>query len=181
MGRVRVIVDDVVGVGQASLAVELGGEDRIDLWLIQPIALFEPFPAQRLRGVDHEDAVHHAGLFCLDEQGNGEDAIGGLEVGSLVEHCLADGGMEDGLQLFPFNGIGEDKGAQSGAIQLAVGGEYLFTKGAANLHQGGLTGLDHLARDDVGVDDRDVEFGEERADSGFAAADATGKADVQHT
>ncbi len=64
----------------------------------------------------------------------------------------ADQGVDDLVEDGQLLGVGEDDGAQLGAVQGAVRGEHVLPEGLDDRRQPGSSGRDDLARDAVGVD-----------------------------
>jgi len=180
MRQVCIVEDNIIGMGETFLGGKLGGEDSIDLLVIQLVSLFNALATNIFGCVDDQDTVNQIGLLGLDQKGNGEDAIGVIQTAGLPQHLRSNERMENGLQLSAFLRLGKHDASQFGTIQFASTCQNLLTETFANLLQSRLALLYHLARDYIAVNDRDAEFRKELAGSRFATADATGETNNQH-
>jgi hypothetical protein len=89
-------------------------------------------------------------------------------------------GVEDFLQLAPRRGIGEDEASHFLPVQATVGIHESLTKCHLDLLQSGLPWLDHLARDEVGIDHGDAAVCEEVRRGAFSHAYAAREAKSSH-
>src|SRR5207302_5374198 len=74
----------------------------------------------------------------------------------------------------PFR-IGEDDRAQLLPIERAVAGQNVLTELGHDRRPGGLTRLDHLAREEISIDDLAAELTQERRDRALPRRDAAGE------
>jgi len=82
--------------------------------------------------------------------------------------------MQDCLKIEACLLIGEDFLPKRGAVEIASRVNHVLTKSGANLTKCWLPGFDHLTGDDVGIDDRHAQVGEQICDQRFPAGNAAG-------
>ena len=87
--------------------------------------------------------------------------------------------MEDSLKSPALASIGKDHPAQGGPVTMPGRIDYLVAKACRNFIQRRLPGCDDFSGNDVGIDDRDAEFGKHLGNQGFAAGNAAGQTDAK--
>ena len=114
----------------------------------------------------------------FDESGVARAAV--LPFVELVKHGFADTGMDNGVEPIEFGAVGEDEGAESGAVDAAPGirdGGAEFTN---HVVVGSLAGFDQSVGKSIGVEDGEAHFAEHGGHGAFAAGDAAGEAKSEH-
>ncbi len=84
--------------------------------------------------------------------------------------------MGDGVEFGALRRVGEDDAGELGAIETPIGEEHVRSERRRDLLQGGLAGLDHLARQLIGVDHLRPEPGKHLRHHRLAGSDPAGKA-----
>ena len=82
--------------------------------------------------------------------------------------------MKDAFEPLAGSGVGKYAAGEFVAAQAAIRPDGFGAKGGDNLREGGLPGLDDLARQVIGVHHTDAAVLEELGRSGLAHADTTG-------
>jgi len=95
---------------------------------------------------------------------------------SLAPRLSTNPRMENLLQSMPLPVVGKNRLAHGGPVKMTSRIESVFANSRLDLIECRPTRCDHLAGDDVGIYDRNAEFGEHIGDKGFAAGNATGQA-----
>src|SRR5262249_12783328 len=91
----------------------------------------------------------------------------------------AAGGMGDRREPQPALRIGEDDRAELLSVERPAGGEDVPAELSCDLGQRRLARLDHVAREEIGVDDLAPELAQERRDRALPRRDAAREADQQ--
>ena len=177
VGKIAVVDDDVVGGTETLGAAELGAEDRIERLILHTAARLHPFPLQRLRGIHHQHPVGDGGFPGLQEQGDDQHAIRGMQCLYAAAHLGVNAGVEDALEPLPLRRIGEDPAAEPLPIQASVPEDHLLAEGGGDLAQGRSARRDQIAGKLVGIDDWNALLGEVSRNGGLAAADTAGETD----
>ena len=99
----------------------------------------------------------------------------------LATNFSTDAWMQYGFEIEARVLIREYDFTHRGTIQTASGVDHALAETISNLVERGLSGLNHIASDDIGVDDGNSKLGKYLGDGGLAAGDATGQADTQWT
>src|SRR5262249_26895249 len=76
--------------------------------------------------------------------------------------------------------IGKDDPAERGPVERAVGSEHAFSERRHDLVEARRARLDHLARQQIGVDDHGAQLCEPPRDSALSASDAAGQTPHPH-
>ena len=97
----------------------------------------------------------------------------------LPLHFLADRRVQDRLEDATCGRVGEDALAEARAVQASVGAEDPGTESLHHARERRPAGFDHLASNDVGVDQRRAAGDEQVGDGGLAAGDAAGQGDAE--
>jgi hypothetical protein len=160
----------LLGVG------ELAGEDALEGVGRHAGARQHPLPLHSGGRADHEDAVELALGAGLVEQGYVEDderraGIRGSEGGAVG----GDERVHQGLDPVEEARVGRDSGAQSGAVDAALG--HRIRGDAGERRRAGLTRVEAVHRG-VGVPDRHAGLLEQRRGRRLAHADRAGQAEA---
>jgi hypothetical protein len=84
---------------------------------------------------------------------------------------LADARVEDLLEAMAGGRVGKDMAGELLAIEAAIRPDESVAEGLADFLQSGLAGLNDLAGEEVGINDRDAAVAQQIGASGFAHAD----------
>ena len=93
----------------------------------------------------------------------------------------ADAGMENGFKVVARTGVGENTASQFTPAQTSARVNDVFAEVLLNLHECRLAGFDNLARNFIGIDNRDAAFSEQVSRSRFTHPDAAGQSEGFHT
>ena len=182
--KVTIIRDDVVSGRPAPGPIGLCGKDRASLGEGRAVACLQSADLRRLIGIDDQYPIDASACAALDQEWNGEDLVGPACTGRARVHFGADRGMGQGLEppsrIDCFSPLAEDACAQRPAVERAIGRQDLLAELRANLPEECRARCDHVAGDDIGVDDRHAESRKEIRHGALAARDATGEADAEH-
>ncbi len=139
----------------------LRGENRACILGGAAVARLDSLYLQCLVGVHHQNPIDaRARVAALDEQRYGHYHVRAFCLGRLLLHVGADERVQDGVQRLPRARIVEYQGPQRFAVEAAVSVEHLGAKAFHHPRQARFPRLDHGARRDIGVDDRNAEFRE---------------------
>ncbi len=133
------------------------------------------------RGGDDEDGVHAALAAGFEQEGdveNGEAAALAAGAGEEAGFLAADQRVDDSLEAGERGGVGEEGGAEAGAVHgAALDGA---GKSGGDGGDGGAAGGLEPVNDAVGVEDGDVSPAEGGGGGALTHADAAGKTDYAH-
>ena len=87
--------------------------------------------------------------------------------------------MDDFFESQALTIVGKNCIAHGNTIEMAGWTDHLFAESGPDLIEGRLPGCDHLAGDDVGIDNRNAVLCEHVGDKGFAAGNAAGQANTK--
>jgi hypothetical protein len=88
--------------------------------------------------------------------------------------------VEDLVQASAFCGVGENDGAEFGAIDCIAGAENLIAKFAHDLVVSRLAGLEQFVAERIHFQDHAIVVAEQGGDGGFAGGDAAGETYFKH-
>ena len=111
---------------------------------------------------------------------NGQLAIMSSPDFDLSEPKCVDFRMENALEFFPGDGIGENDAGEFSAAQPAVGGDDRLAEMILDFRQCEFAGLDELVREVVGIHHLGAVDAEESGGGGFAHAHAAGQSPDFH-
>src|SRR5262249_30500728 len=177
------VVDHVVGqlglLGERHLAGDLAPVLRV----VGAVPAVEAGHLGRVIGDDDDHALHVLVVTALDHHRGveGDDTREAL-LSQRVEACqepLANRRVRDRFQPEPPLRVGEDDCAELLSVERATRRQDLATELAYDLRQGRLAGLDHLTREQIGVDDLAAEPSQEARHGALAGRDPAGEADEQ--
>jgi len=127
---------------------------------------------------DTDDLIKGAFGLRLVKQGNHHDAQRDIFRAPLLGEGLpafTDAGVKDGFELLAGGGVRKNAASQFRAAQRTISREDAGTKGFFNFGQGGLTGLDEVARQVVGVHDARAGLQQKTGGGGFSHPHAAGQ------
>lgn len=174
--------DKVVGEVHLLLDGPLGAEALADL-LFGPTAGDESLPLAGGRTSHADDAVELRRGACFVEQRDDHDAAGsllGLPEGDVGLPQFANAWMDNRFEGLAARIVGEDEPGERLAIKAAIGADDAGAKRGLDFAQRRLAGIDDLARQRVGVHDRDKPLLQQLPGGAFAHADAAGKTNHLH-
>ncbi|MNP42019.1 hypothetical protein D3C76_1357540 [compost metagenome] len=166
-----------MGVAQAFFAAGLGLEDGLHLFGAGLVAQQGALHLQRLRCIDHQQAVGALVLAGLHHQRRNEHRIGRLGLGQVAEDLLADQRMQQRFEPQALLRVGKDQLAQGGAVELAVFEQHPRAETLDDTGQRRAARLDHPARGLIGVDQVHTQLDKALRSGALATADAAGKAE----
>lgn len=169
------VVDHIVGCNQALLTAGLRGEDGPHLVFTQAGSLHDARHLHRRIAIDDEDAIAAIAVAAgLDQQGHGEDDVGGLRrVAQPVALC-ANQGMQDGFEGPARGWIGEDPLPHRRSVERAVGAQDAIAETLAQSRDGDAPWAGDGMRDGIGIDEGRTARDEEIGNRALATADAAG-------
>ena len=132
---------------------------------------------KRARRIHDDDPIHPAGLVRLHEQGNHEHDVGCIARRRERLHRVAYPWMQNRFEPGAFGVVAEDSFAHPSAIEAPVPIENTGSECVHDLRQGGRTGLDQPAGDDIGVNHRHAEFLEPPRNRALSAGEPAGESD----
>lgn len=179
VGQSSRVHDNVVGRRQSLLTGCLGSQDALGLFDIRSIARHQAGNLIFFRAINHQNPVVGIHPPALDQQWNDMNLVGTACRRRPVRQLFANRRMRNGFQSAALCRIGEDALPQPFAIEVSRRIKYVATKCFDYLCQRGRPGIDDIARDLIGIEDRDSEFLEESANCRFAAGYAAGEDDEE--
>ncbi len=173
------IKNHVIGYRQALVATRLCSNDASCLFFIPCVARKQSLDLCLFIAVDDESAIDEICERRVREQWNNDYLVFAAGQVSLAPRFSTNPRMDDFLQSMPLPVVGKNRLAHGGPIKMTRRIEYVFAKSRLDLIKRRLTGCDHLAGDDVCIDNRNAELREHVGDKGFAAGNASGQANTK--
>ena len=178
-----VVVDHEVGASALELRRHLRGDHLHGLRLVEPAVFDQALEAQGAIGVDEHDAVDAIRHVPLEQQWDIAHheavAAGSRAINQLGPQPL-DFGMDDLVKFFELLVVREDDSAQSGAIELAVGGQDRGSPAVDDLVVRDRTVLDRAPSENVGIDDRRTPLRKHLRDGRFSAPNVARESNQEH-
>ncbi|MCY3803381.1 MAG: hypothetical protein OXG06_03105 [Gammaproteobacteria bacterium] len=170
------IVEDIVGLLEPGVAVKLCRNDGVHMCPAAMVPGHDPFGLLLDRAVDDENTISQTGAFGLEQQGNHEDAVHGIELEELAPDFPVYQWVQQAFKGAAKVGVREDGLPQPVTQQGPAAVEIVIPESLVQLFKD-LFGFRQLSGDDIGIDDRDIEvLFEDTGDRRLAAADAACKA-----
>lgn len=170
------IFEDIVGLLEPGVAVKLRRNDGVHMRTAAVVPRHDPFGLLLDRAVDDENAVGQVIAPGLEQQGNHEDAVHGIESEELAPDFPVYQRVQQVFQGAAKLGICKDGLSQPVTQQCSAAVEIGIPEGIVQPFKN-LFGFRKLPGDDIGIDDRDLEvLLEDIGSRRFAAADTACKA-----
>ncbi len=166
------IFDDRVGGGEPRKAIRLSGDPRLRRLLAHPAFMNEPLEDDGLGGIDDNDDVETVAVLGarLDEQRDVDDDISVLfaRPGELGRNDLADGGMNDRLEIAACARISKDDLSERRSVDRTVRADDRRSKPMDDREEHRRARGHHFVRDRVGVDEARPVTDQKLGDGRFA-------------
>ena len=173
------IKNHVISYRQALVATRLCSNDASCLFLTPCIACKQSLDLCLFIAIDNENAIDEICERRAGEQWNDDYLVFAAGQVSLAPRFSTNPRMDDFLQSMPLSIVGKNRLAHGDPVKMTRRIEYVFAKSRLNLIKCRLTGCDHLAGDNVGIDNRNAELREHVGDKGLAAGNAAGQANTK--
>ncbi len=173
------IGQNVVGSRQARFPRGLCIEDPFGPLGCLPVTFKQSAELSLAGTIDNEDPIYR-NPSALDQQGDGEYAVVGLERGHTVVEKSVNPRVDNRFKRPARLGVRENDLPQLPPVQCPVRQQHARPKTVDHGLQPGRTGCHCFAGEPVGVDDRHSEALESRADGGFSAGDSARQTDPVH-
>ncbi len=169
--QVAVVVDNIVGRSESLLAAQLRVDYARHGFRTGPIPDASAFDLQLTGHVNHQHTVYQRPLARLQQQRNGEHAIGCLQSLRAGFHEQADPRVHYTFHSTPQARILEHPLPHPCPVEPAFRGQDIRSEQRHEFAEGGLSGFHYFPGDAVCVQHWDPEPGEQALHGAFAAAD----------
>lgn len=174
-----VVVDNVISNVQAIFPIRLCCKNPACLVDRFAVACQQTLDLRVLFAIHDKYTIYKLQQGRSEEEGNDDELVAPSGKVSLAPCLSADPRMENSLESLAIIFVGEHDLAHGGTIEIAGGIDHALAEARLNLVKCRLPRRDDLAGDNVGIDNRSAEVGEQVSDKGLAAGDTAGQADTQ--
>ena len=175
--RVAIRPDNKIGARDFLFNRPLRGNALFDL-LRRPAAGEQALPLILRRTRDTNNFVEVRFSPGFKQQRNHNDsqrAVFPAPGFDLGEPAFLNARVQNGFEFFAGGGIGKDNPREFVTAQFAIRGDNVFAENRLDFRQGGLAGLNELARQFIRIHDLRAAFAKKLGSGGFAHSQATGQ------